>query len=121
MLRGNDAKAASIRLDGRAVTVRVRVRERSRLRRLLRPRGHLLVTIEGVSDAELRLDVSALPDSRAMAPESSIPLREPSTRRPSERVRIRAAQVRVAADRRARVRTPEWIVDLSNRRVGDGH
>ena len=33
----------------------------------------------------------------------------------SERVRIRAAQVRVAADRRGRVRTPDWIVQLANR------
>jgi len=35
----------------------------------------------------------------------------------SERVRIRAAQVRVAADRRGRPRvpTPTWIVELANR------
>jgi hypothetical protein len=33
----------------------------------------------------------------------------------TERVRVRAAQVRVAADRRARVRTPKWIVELSKR------
>ena len=44
---------------------------------------------------------------------------ERAPRRYSERVRIRAAQVRVAADRRGRFSTPAWIIELASRKLID--
>ena len=37
----------------------------------------------------------------------------------SKKVRIRAAQVRVAADRRRRVKTPKWIIELAGLQIDD--
>jgi hypothetical protein len=117
----DDTRTARIRFDGRDVTVTVRMRKRSLFRRLMHPASHVVLTVVGGFGVELRLDLNRMPDLPPVIPPSPIPVRQPSTREPSERVRILAAQVRVAADRRARVPTPAWIVDLSKRSVGHGH
>lgn len=43
-----------------------------------------------------------------------IPQRERPGQRPSDLVRAVAARVRVNADRRADIHTPQWIIDLAN-------
>lgn len=43
-----------------------------------------------------------------------IPQRERQGQAPSDLVRAVAARVRVNADRRAGVHTPQWIIDLAN-------
>jgi hypothetical protein len=121
MPTADDKESAWRRFEGRDVTVTVRTRRRSLFGRLVRPDNHVMLTIVGGSGVELRLDLDRMPELPPVIPPSPIPVRQPSTREPSERVRILAAQVRVAADQRARVPTPAWIVDLSKRSVGHGH
>lgn len=56
---------------------------------------------------------SATPSGRCYTG-GAIPQREHSHRPPSDLVRAVAARVRVNADRRAGVDTPQWIIDLAN-------
>jgi hypothetical protein len=116
----DDKKSARVRFECRDVMVTIRVRRRSLFRRRVHPASHVVLTVVGDSGVELRIDLDPMPDLPPVIPPSPIPVRQPSTREPSERVRTLAAQVRVAADRRARVPTPAWIVDLSKRSVGHG-
>lgn len=133
----NDRASASIRFEGEAPRIAIR---RPRLDRdglylFGRRYAAQTVTIEGAEwDAMargltiaidvshqyilyLRLDV-ARPEPAVMPAEAhiccQIPQRQDPNRRPSEKVRAVAARVRVNADRRMGVRTPQWIIDLAN-------
>lgn len=113
--------SARIRFDGEGATVSLRVHERTLLERILcRPRCALVTEVGCREGFALRVEPSGpAPGGRASVP-SPVTVRHESTKRPSQRVRVRAAQVRVAADRRARVRTPKWIVELARTGVDDG-
>jgi len=134
----NDRASASIRFEGEArrIVIRRPRLDRDGLYLFGRRYAAQTVTIEGAEwDAMargrtiaidvsnqyilyLRLDV-ARPEPAVMPAEArnccQIPQRQDPNRRPSEKVRVVAARVRVNADRRMGVRdTPQWIIDLAN-------
>jgi hypothetical protein len=115
----DDKRPARIRFDGQQATVSVEMRGRTLLGRLLCRPPHVVVIVVGDSEGlTLRVEPyrHAAPGTAGTSSWSTTE-RHASPRQPSLRVRIRAAQVRVSADRRGHVRTPKWIIELAKTRV----
>ena len=77
-----------------------------------------VVAVDVVGEYLLYVDVEAGVVDETLAVRSAVVAERPRPRY-SERVRVRAAQVRVAADRRGRFPTPAWIVELASREALD--
>ncbi|WP_188508823.1 hypothetical protein [Conyzicola nivalis] len=70
-----------------------------------------VVAVDVVGEYLLYLNVE---DGAVDAARSAVAVERPQLRY-SERVRVRAAQVRVNAGRRAHIPTPEWIIELAKK------